>query len=241
MAEVTMKQLLEAGVHFGHQTRRWDPKMRPYIYGERNGIHIIDLRQTVDQIAKAQAVTRDVVAEGGTVLFVGTKKQAQDAVEQQAKRAGQPYVNYRWLGGMLTNFRTIQQRVFYMRELRRMEETGEINRLPKKERLSLRRELEKLESNLGGVSTLERLPDLVFIIDVNTETTAVKEADRLGIPIIALVDSNSDPDAIDYVIPGNDDAIRAADLIAAAIADAAIEGKEIASKKKPAKPEPEEV
>ena len=232
-----MKQLLEAGVHFGHQTRRWDPKMRPYIYGDRNGIHIIDLRQTVDQIAKAQDVVRDTVAEGGTVLFVGTKKQAQEAIEEQAKRAGQPYVTYRWLGGMLTNFRTIQQRVFYMRELRRMEETGEINSLPKKERLSLRRELEKLEANLGGIAGLDRLPELVFIIDVNTEATAVKEADRLGIPIIALVDSNSDPDAIDYVIPGNDDAIRASDLIAGAIADAAVEGREIASKKKPAKPE----
>ncbi len=240
MAEVTMKQLLEAGVHFGHQTRRWDPKMRPYIYGDRNGIHIIDLRQTVDQIAKAQDVVRDTVAEGGNVLFVGTKKQAQEAIEENAKRSGQPYVTYRWLGGMLTNFRTIQQRVFYMRELRRMEQTGEINDLPKKERLSLRRELEKLEANLGGISNLDRLPDLVFVIDVNTEMTAVKEADRLGIPLIALVDSNSDPDAVDYVIPGNDDAIRAADLIAGAIADAAIEGKEIASKKKPAKPETEE-
>jgi small subunit ribosomal protein S2 len=232
-----MKQLLEAGVHFGHQTRRWDPKMRPYIYGDRNGIHIIDLRQTVDQIAKAQDVVRDTVAEGGQVLFVGTKKQAQEAIEEQAKRAGQPYVTYRWLGGMLTNFRTIQQRVFYMRELRRMEETGEINNLPKKERLSLRRELQKLEANLGGIAGLDRLPDLVFIIDVNTEATAVKEADRLGIPIIALVDSNSDPDAVDFVIPGNDDAIRASDLIAGAIADAAVEGREIASKKKPAKPE----
>jgi small subunit ribosomal protein S2 len=237
VAEVTMKQLLEAGVHFGHQTRRWDPKMRPYIYGDRNGIHIIDLRQTVDQIAKAQDVVRDTVAEGGQVLFVGTKKQAQEAIEEQAKRAGQPYVTYRWLGGMLTNFRTIQQRVFYMRELRRMEETGEINNLPKKERLSLRRELQKLEANLGGIAGLDRLPDLVFIIDVNTEATAVKEADRLGIPIIALVDSNSDPDAVDFVIPGNDDAIRASDLIAGAIADAAVEGREIASKKKPAKPE----
>ncbi len=240
MAEVTMKQLLEAGVHFGHQTRRWDPKMRPYIYGERNGIHIIDLRQTVDQIAKAIDVTRDIVAEGGTVLFVGTKKQAQAAIEEQAQRAGQPFVNYRWLGGMLTNFRTIQQRIFYMRELRRMEDTGEFDNMIKKEGLKLRRELAKLEANLGGVANMEGLPDLVFVIDVITEATAVKEADRLGIPIIALVDSNSDPDAVDYVIPGNDDAIRAADLIASAIAEAAIEGKEIAAKKQPAKPEPEE-
>lgn len=232
-----MKQLLEAGVHFGHQTRRWDPKMRPYIYGERNGIHIIDLRQTVDQVAKAMDVTRDTVAEGGTILFVGTKKQAQDAIEEHAKRAGQPYVNYRWLGGMLTNYRTIQQRVFYMRELRRMDESGEIDAMIKKEGLRLRRELAKLEANLGGVSSLDRLPDLVFVIDVNTEATAVKEADRLGIPVIALVDSNSDPDRVDYVIPGNDDAIRAAELITSAIADAAIEGREIASKKKPAKAE----
>ena len=240
MPEVTMKQLLEAGVHFGHQTRRWNPKMRPYIYGERNGIHIIDLRQTVSQVAEAVDFARDTAAEGGTILFVGTKKQAQGAVAENATRAGQPYVNYRWLGGMLTNFRTIQKRVFYMRELRRMEETGEMENLPKKERLRLRRELTKLEANLGGVAGLNKLPDAVFVIDVNTEATAVKEADRLGLPIIALVDSNSDPDAIDYIVPGNDDAIRAADLIAAAIADAMIEGKEIAKKKQPAEAEGEE-
>jgi len=238
--EVTMKQLLEAGVHFGHQTRRWNPKMRPYIYGERNGIHIIDLRQTVTQIAEAIDFARNIAIEGGSILFVGTKKQAQGAVAQNAIRAGQPYVNYRWLGGMLTNFRTIQKRVFYMRELRRMEESDEMDSLPKKERLRLRRELTKLEANLGGVAELNKLPDAVFIIDVNTEETAVKEADRLGLPIIALVDSNSDPDAIDYIVSGNDDAIRAADLIAAAIADAMIEGKEIAKKKKPAKAENEE-
>jgi small subunit ribosomal protein S2 len=229
-----MKQLLEAGVHFGHQTRRWNPKMRPFIYGERNGIHILDLRQTVTQVAEAQAFARDIAAEGGSVLFVGTKKQAQAAVAGAAQRAGQPYVNYRWLGGMLTNFRTIQKRVYYMRELRRLEDTGEMNGLPKKERLSLRRELNKLESNLGGMSDMLRLPEAIFVVDVNTEATAIKEAERLGIPIIALVDSNSDPDAIDYVIPGNDDAIRAADLIANAIADGIVEGKQIASKKKPA-------
>ena len=240
MPEVTMKQLLEAGVHFGHQTRRWNPKMRPYIYGERNGIHIIDLRQTVTQIAEAIDFARNIAIEGGSILFVGTKKQAQGAVAQNAIRAGQPYVNYRWLGGMLTNFRTIQKRVFYMRELRRMVESDEMDSLPKKERLRLRRELTKLEANLGGVAELNKLPDAVFIIDVNTEETAVKEADRLGLPIIALVDSNSDPDAIDYIVSGNDDAIRAADLIAAAIADAMIEGKEIAKKKKPAKAENEE-
>jgi len=238
--EVTMKQLLEAGVHFGHQTRRWNPKMRPYIYGERNGIHIIDLRQTVTQVSQAVDFARDLAAEGGTILFVGTKKQAQGAVAQNAMRASQPYVNYRWLGGMLTNFRTIQKRVFYMRELRRMEETDEMETLPKKERLRLRRELTKLEANLGGVADLNKLPNAVFIVDVNTEATAVKEADRLGLPIIALVDSNSDPDAIDYIVAGNDDAIRAADLIAGAIADAMIEGTEIAKKKKPAKGENEE-
>jgi small subunit ribosomal protein S2 len=234
-----MKQLLEAGVHFGHQTRRWNPKMRPYIYGERNGIHIIDLRQTVNQVAEAVGFARDVAVEGGSVLFVGTKKQAQTAVAEHATRSGQPYVNYRWLGGMLTNFTTIQKRIFYMRELTRMEETGDMNALPKKEGLKLRRELTKLELNLGGVVNMARLPQAVLIIDVNTEATAVKEADRLGIPIIALVDSNSDPDAVDYLIPGNDDAIRAADLIAGAIADAVIEGKEIASKKKPPKAESE--
>ena len=239
VTEVTMKQLLEAGVHFGHQTRRWNPKMRPYIYGERNGIHIIDLRQTVTQVAEAAGFTRDIASEGGTVLFVGTKKQAQSAIANNATRARQPYVNYRWLGGMLTNFRTIQKRVFYMKELNRMEGSGEMETLPKKERLRLRRELDKLEANLGGVADLQRLPDAVFVIDVNTEATAVKEADRLGIPIIALVDSNSDPDAIDYIIPGNDDAIRAADLIASAIADSVIEGREIAKKKKPAKADDE--
>jgi len=239
VAEVTMKQLLEAGVHFGHQTRRWNPKMSPYIYGERNGIHIIDLRQTVLQVAEAVDFARDVAVEGGSVLFVGTKKQAQAAVAEHATRSGQPYVNFRWLGGMLTNFRTIQKRIFYMKELSRMEESGDMDSLPKKERLKLRREFAKLEVNLGGVVDMARLPEAVLIIDVNTEATAVKEADRLGIPIIALVDSNSDPDAVDYLIPGNDDAIRAADLIAGAIADAVIEGKEIASKKKPAKAEDE--
>jgi small subunit ribosomal protein S2 len=237
VAEVTMKQLLEAGVHFGHQTRRWDPKMSPYIYGERNGIHIVDLRQTVTQVAAAIEFVKQIAIDGGSVLFVGTKKQAQGAVEQAANRSGQPYVNYRWLGGMLTNFATIQKRVYYMKELRRLEETGEMNNRPKKERLKLRRELEKLEANMGGIVDMTRLPDAVFIVDVNTEATAVKEADRLGIPIIALVDTNSDPDPVDHVIPGNDDAIRAADLIASALADAMIEGKEIASKKKPAKAE----
>jgi small subunit ribosomal protein S2 len=235
-----MKQLLEAGVHFGHQTRRWNPKMRPYIYGERNGIHIIDLRQTVSQVADAMEFVKQIAIDGGSVLFVGTKKQAQSAVADAAQRSDQPFVNYRWLGGMLTNYQTIQKRVFYMKELMRLEETSEMNARPKKERLKLRRELEKLERNLGGVSGMSRLPNAVFIVDVNIEETAVREADRLGIPIIALVDTNSDPDAIDHVIPGNDDAIRAADLIAGALADAIIEGKEIAAKKKPASTEASE-
>jgi small subunit ribosomal protein S2 len=239
VAEVTMKQLLEAGVHFGHQTRRWNPKMRPYIYGERNGIHIIDLRQTVSQVAKAIEFVKQIAIDGGLVLFVGTKKQAQTAVAEAALRSGQPYVNYRWLGGMLTNYQTIQKRVFYMKELQRLEETGEMNDRPKKERLKLRRELEKLERNLGGVSSMSRLPNAVFVVDVNTEATAVKEADRLGIPVIALVDSNSDPDSVDFVVPGNDDAIRAADLIAGALADAISEGREIGSKKKAAKADAE--
>ena len=233
MAEVTMKQLLEAGVHFGHQTRRWNPKMRPYIYGERNGIHIIDLRQTLSQITDAMEFVKNLVADGGSILFVGTKKQAQVAIAEEATRCGMPFVNFRWLGGMLTNFSTIQKRVFYIRELRRMEASGEINELPKKERLRLRRELAKLEQNLGGVADMQRLPDAVFIVDVNTEATAVREATRLGLPVIALIDSNSDPDGIEYVIPGNDDAIRAAGLVAGAIADAVLEGKQAAAKKKP--------
>ena len=231
MAAVTMKQLLEAGVHFGHQTRRWNPKMRPYIYGERNGIHIIDLRQTVTQIDDAAKYVKDRVAEGGTVLFVGTKKQAQQAIATKAQEAGMPYVNYRWLGGMLTNFSTIQKRIFYMRELRNMEASGEINELPKKERLKLRRELAKLEQNLGGVADMQRVPDAVFIVDVNAEATAVSEAVRLNIPIIGLVDSNCDPDDIEFVIAGNDDAIRAAELITGAIADACAEGKKLATSK----------
>ena len=213
------------------------PRCVPSSTGKRNGIHIIDLRQTVTRLADAVEFAKDTAAEGGTVLFVGTKKQAQAAVAEHAMRSGQPYVNFRWLGGMLTNFRTIQKRIFYMRELRRMEQSGEMESLPKKERLRLRRELAKLELSLGGVVDMQRLPDAVFIVDVNVEATAVKEADRLGIPIIAMVDSNSDPDAVEYIIPGNDDAIRAADLIAGAIAEGVIEGKGIASKKKPAKAE----
>jgi small subunit ribosomal protein S2 len=225
-----MKQLLEAGVHFGHQTRRWNPKMAPYIYGERNGIHIIDLRQTLDQVNRAAAYVKDLTAGGGTILFVGTKKQAQAPVEDAANAAGMPYVNYRWLGGMLTNFQTIQKRIFYMKELERMEESGEMQQRPKKERLRLRRELEKLRANLGGVRSLGRVPDAIFIVDVNNEHTAVKEAERLGIKVLALVDTNCDPDSIDIVIPGNDDAIRSAELIAGALATAAKEGREVSSK-----------
>ncbi len=228
---VTMKQLLEAGVHFGHQTRRWNPKMDPFIYGERNGIHIIDLRQTLDQVNRAAEYVKPLTANGGTLLFVGTKKQAQQPVEEAAARAGMPFVNYRWLGGMLTNWSTMQKRVFYMKELERMEESGEMNLRPKKERLKLRRELEKLQRNLGGLRDLKKTPDAMFIVDVNTEHTAVKEATRLGIRLIALVDSNCDPDDGDVVIPGNDDAIRSAEVIAMALAEAAREGRELAGAK----------
>ena len=231
MAAVTIKQLLEAGVHFGHQTRRWNPKMRPYIFGERNGIHIIDLRQTLVQIELAAEYLRNLAANGGTVLFVGTKKQAQGPVAEAAQRAGMPYVNFRWLGGMLTNFTTIQKRIFYMKELERMESSGEINALSKRERLSIRRELDKLQQTLGGVREMARVPEAIFIVDVNTEHTAVKEAKRLGITTLALVDSNCDPDHIDFVIAGNDDAIRAASTVAGALAEAAREGRELAGKK----------
>ena len=231
MAAVTMKQLLEAGVHFGHQTRRWDPKMRPYIFSERNGIHIIDLRQTLAASEAAATFIKDLVARGGIVLFVGTKKQAQAVIEEAATKAAMPYVNQRWLGGMLTNFSTIHKRILYMRELERMDESGEMDALPKKERLRLRRELEKLVAVLGGVRELHRAPDAVFIVDVKTEHIAILEASRLEIPIIAVVDTNCDPDLIDYVIPGNDDAIRAAQLMANLMAEACIEGAEIVSAK----------
>lgn len=230
MAAVTIKQLLEAGVHFGHQTRRWNPKMRPFIYGERNGIHIIDLRQTYEQADAAYEFVRKTVSKGGDVLFVGTKKQVASAIAEAADKAGMPYVNYRWLGGMLTNFSTIQKRIFYMKELGRMEESGDMDALPKKERLRLRRELEKLERNLGGVRNLTGLPSVVFIIDLNVEHTAVKEASRLGIPVIALVDSNCDPDNVDIIIPGNDDAVRSAQLMAGVIAEACIAGKSLVGK-----------
>jgi small subunit ribosomal protein S2 len=228
-----MRELLEAGVHFGHQTRRWNPKMRPYIFTERNGIHIVDLRMTVSQAERAYALVKEVTTKGGSVLFVGTKKQAQDAIRRAAEACDMPYVNHRWLGGMLTNFQTIHRRIMYMRELERMDSSGEMDALPKKERLRLRREMAKLQAVLGGVRDMHKTPDVVFIIDINEEHIAVAEAARLGIPIIALVDTNCDPDPIDLVIPGNDDAIRAAYLLSDAVADAANTGRELhqASKK----------
>ncbi len=228
MAAVAMRQLLEAGVHFGHQTARWNPKMRPFIFSERNGIHILDLRQTLEAAEEAYKIAYDITASGGAVLFVGTKKQAQAAIAEAAMRADQPYVNHRWLGGMLTNFQTIHKRILYMRELEHMETSGEMESLPKKERIRLRRELVKLQAVLGGVRDLRKVPDAVFIIDVNAEQIAVAEANRLSLPVIALVDTNCDPDLVDYVIPGNDDAIRAAQLIAGVIADGCIAGAEIA-------------
>ena len=227
MAVVTMKQLLEAGVHFGHQTRRWNPKMRRFIFGERNGIYIVDLHQTLDRIDTAYRFVRDTVADGGTVLFVGTKKQAQEPVEKQAERSGQPYINFRWLGGMLTNFQTVHARVSKLRELQRVVDSGEIDQMPKKEGLKVRRDLAKLDRNLGGIKNLEKLPAVVFVIDTKKEHIAVTEANRLKIPVVAVVDTNCDPDIIDYVIPGNDDAIRAAQLMSRVIADAVIEGKHI--------------
>jgi small subunit ribosomal protein S2 len=231
MAGVTMRELLEAGVHFGHQTRRWDPKMRPYIFSERNGIHIIDLRQTLAAALNAAETISDVVAKGGTVLFVGTKKQAQAVIEEAATKAEMPFVNHRWLGGMLTNFTTIHKRILYMRELERMDDSGEMEALPKKERLRLRREKAKLQTVLGGVRDLHKTPDAVFIIDVKAEAIAVKEANRIGAPIVAIVDTNCDPDLIDMVIPGNDDAIRSAQLMSDLMAEACIEGNELARAK----------
>ena len=237
MAVVTMKQLLEAGVHFGHQTRRWNPKMRRFIFGERNGIYIVDLHQTLDRIDTAYRFVRDTVADGGTVLFVGTKKQAQEPVEKQAERSGQPYINFRWLGGMLTNFQTVHARVSKLRELQRVVDSGEIDQMPKKEGLKVRRDLAKLDRNLGGIKNLEKLPAVVFVIDTKKEHIAVTEANRLKIPVVAVVDTNCDPDIIDYVIPGNDDAIRAAQLMSRVIADAVIEGKHIQQRRN-ARPAP---
>ncbi len=231
MAVVTMKQLLEAGVHFGHQTRRWNPKMRRFIFGERNGIYIIDLNQTLDRINTAYTFVRDMVANGGTILFVGTKKQTQDPIADHARKCGMPFINERWLGGMLTNFSTISARVKKMQEYERMKEAGDFEAMPKKEALILSRELEKLQRNLGGIRNLAKLPDAVFIIDTKKEHIAVTEANKLGMPIVAVVDTNCDPDLIQYVIPGNDDAIRAGNLMCRIISDAVEEGRHIAGRR----------
>jgi small subunit ribosomal protein S2 len=226
-----MKQLLEAGVHFGHQTRRWNPKMKRYIFGERNGIYIIDLHQTLNGIEKAYTYVRDLVADGGQILFVGTKKQTQDPVATYADRCAMPYVNERWLGGMLTNFQTISSRVNKMTDYERMRDAGDFEAMPKKEALHLSRELEKLERNLGGIRNLNRRPDALFVIDTKKEHIAVTEANKLGLPIVAVVDTNCDPDIIQYVIPGNDDAIRAGTLMCHIVAEAVNEGRYIASRR----------
>ena len=226
MAVVSMKQLLEAGVHFGHQTRRWNPKMAQYIFTERNGIYIIDLQKTVKKLEEAYNFVRDLSTEGKSVLFVGTKKQAQESVKDEAVRAEAFYVNARWLGGMLTNFRTIRRRIDRLRQLRTMEEDGTFDLLPKKEVVKLNLEIEKLEKFLGGIKEMKKLPGALFIVDPRKERIAVSEAKKLGIPIVAIVDTNCDPDEIDYVIPGNDDAIRAVKLISATMANAIIEGRE---------------
>ncbi|MGH2393955.1 MAG: 30S ribosomal protein S2, partial [Candidatus Limnocylindria bacterium] len=231
MAATSMKQLLEAGVHFGHQTRRWNPKMREFIFTERNGIHIIDLAQTVSRLDAALDFIRETVRRGDSILFVGTKKQAQEAIAAEAERSAQHYVNTRWLGGMLTNFTTISARVKKMQEYERMKEAGDFEAMPKKEALILSRELEKLQRNLGGIRGLTRMPDAVFIIDTKKEHIAVTEANKLGMPIVAVVDTNCDPDLIQYVIPGNDDAIRAGTLMCRVISDAVEEGKFIASRR----------
>ncbi|MBR1704962.1 MAG: 30S ribosomal protein S2 [Clostridia bacterium] len=225
MSVVSMKQLLEAGVHFGHQTRRWNPKMAPYIFTERNGIYIIDLQKTVRKLEDAYNYVRDLSAEGGTLLFVGTKKQAQDSIREEATRAGMPFVNARWLGGMLTNFKTIQNRIKRLQQLKEMKADGTFDLLTKKEAAKLDLEIEKLEKFLGGITGMKKIPDAMFIVDPRKERIAVAEAHKLGIPIIAIVDTNCDPDEIDYVIPGNDDAIRAVRLISGAMADAIIEGR----------------
>ena len=227
MSAVTMRQLLEAGVHFGHQTRRWNPKMKRFIFGERNGIYIIDIQQTIGLLENAYDFVRDTVAKGGSVLFVGTKKQAQEAVEQQALRVNMPFVNFRWLGGMLTNFETIKLRLTRLRELEDMETDGRMEVLPKKEALSLRRERDKLLRNLGGIRNMNKLPSAIWVVDTVKEHIAVREANRLGIPVIAVVDTNCDPDEVQYVIPGNDDAIRSGALLTRLIADACAEGYQL--------------
>jgi len=226
MSVVSMKQLLEAGVHFGHQTRRWNPKMAPYIFTERNGIYIIDLQKTVKKLEEAYMFIRSVSEQGGNVLFVGTKKQAGDSVKEEATRAGAHYVNARWLGGMMTNFGTIRTRIDLLAKLRTMEQDGTFDRLPKKEVVKLNLEIEKLEKFLGGIKTMEKIPGALFVVDPRKEKIAVAEAKKLGIPVVAIVDTNCDPDDIDYVIPGNDDAIRAVKLISQVMANAIIEGRQ---------------
>lgn len=226
MAVISMKQLLEAGVHFGHQTRRWNPKMAEYIFTERNGIYIIDLQKTVKKVEDAYMFVRDIVESGGEILFVGTKKQAQDSIKEEAERVGMYYVNSRWLGGMLTNFATIKTRIERLAQLRKMEEDGTFELLPKKEVVKLNLEIERLEKYLGGIKNMKKLPAAIFIVDPKKERNAVAEARKLAIPIVAIVDTNCDPDEIDYVIPGNDDAIRAVKLISATIANAVLEGKQ---------------
>ena len=226
MSVISMKQLLEAGVHFGHQTRRWNPKMAPYIYTERNGIYIIDLQKSVGKVDEAYKAISDIAADGGTILFVGTKKQAQDAVATEAARCGMYYVNQRWLGGMLTNFKTIQSRIERLRAIEQMAEDGTFDVLPKKEVVELKKELEKLEKNLGGIKDMKKIPDAIFVVDPKKEKICVQEAHTLGIPLIGIADTNCDPEELDYVIPGNDDAIRAVKLIVAKMADAVIEANQ---------------
>ena len=226
MSVISMKQLLEAGVHFGHQTRRWNPKMGQYIYTERNGIHIIDLQKTVGKIDEAYKAMSDIIADGGTVLFVGTKKQAQDTVKQEAERCGMYYVNERWLGGMLTNFKTIQSRIKRLKEIEKMAEDGTFDVLPKKEVAGLKKEWDKLERNLGGIAEMKRIPDAIFVVDPKKEKICVQEAQKLGVTLFGICDTNCDPDELDYVIPGNDDAIRAVRLIVSRMADAVIEANQ---------------
>ena len=226
MGVISMKQLLEAGVHFGHQTRRWNPKMAEYIFAERNGIYIIDLQKTVKKVDEAYHAVADILKDGGTILFVGTKKQAQESIREEAQRCGMFYVNERWLGGMLTNFKTIQLRIKRLKELEKMEENGSFDNLPKKEVAQLLHEKSKLDRNLGGIKEMKKIPDVIFIVDSRKEHIAIKEARTLGIPIVAIVDTNCDPDEVDIVIPGNDDAIRAVKLIAGVMADAAIESRQ---------------
>ena len=226
MSVISTKQLLEAGVHFGHQTRRWNPKMAEYIYTERNGIYIIDLQKSVGKVDEAYQAVSDIAAEGGTILFVGTKKQAQDAIKTEAERCGMFYVNERWLGGMLTNFKTIQSRIERLKEIEAMAEDGTFDVLPKKEVIALKKEWEKLEKNLGGIKNMKRLPDAIFVVDPKKERICVQEAHTLGIPLIGIADTNCDPEELDYVIPGNDDAIRAVKLIVSKMADAVVEANQ---------------